>query len=134
MYLYESGIVHLDMATDNLFIRSDGGLAIGELGNAKQLVRLKVEWSHVLRNHTRFIVVVTVLIILYAVNVCFQTLNKTTGALSPVSINRGSGYGGNIKHLAPEVLSAFGVLSTLPHGQGQCFVGQHVRLYRQRSV
>ena len=39
-FLYTSGIVHLDMKLDNLFIRRDGGLAIGDLGEAKMFVRL----------------------------------------------------------------------------------------------
>ena len=38
VFLYNSGIVHLDMKLDNLFIRDDGSLAIGDLGEAKILV------------------------------------------------------------------------------------------------
>ena len=37
-FLYDSGIVHLDMKLDNFFMRSDGGLALGDLGEAKLLV------------------------------------------------------------------------------------------------
>ena len=37
-FLYDSGIVHLGMKLDNLFMRSDGGLALGDLGEAKLLV------------------------------------------------------------------------------------------------
>ena len=37
-FLYRSGIVHLDMKLDNLFIRRDGGLAVGDLGESKLLV------------------------------------------------------------------------------------------------
>ena len=37
-FLYDSSIVHLDMKLDNLFMRSDGGLALGDLGEAKLLV------------------------------------------------------------------------------------------------
>ena len=38
-FLYDAGIVHLDMKLDNLFMRRDGGLAVGDLGLAKWLVR-----------------------------------------------------------------------------------------------
>ena len=38
-FLYDAGIVHLNMKLDNLFMRRDGGLAVGFLGEAKLLVR-----------------------------------------------------------------------------------------------
>ena len=38
LFLYNAGIVHLDMKLDNLFMRRDGGLAVGDLGEAKLLV------------------------------------------------------------------------------------------------
>ena len=40
VFLHDNDIVHLDMKLDNLFIRRDGGLAIGDLGEAKMFVRL----------------------------------------------------------------------------------------------
>ena len=40
VFLHDNNIVHLDMKLDNLFIRRDGGLAIGDLGEAKMFVRL----------------------------------------------------------------------------------------------